>query len=110
MSKTFGNVWCESLIYKLKQNGMEDTLLALFQNYLSNRKQRTTMNGFASHWGYIKSGVPQGSVLGLLHFLVYMNELEIGIKSGVKILLMTLPFLRPFVDLFFLLNIHLVIC
>ena len=51
---------------------------------MSNRKQRVVLNGHCSEYYPIESGVPQGSVLGPLLFLIYINDLETNIKSKIK--------------------------
>ena len=84
ISKAFDKVWHEGLLFKLKQNGVSGKLLKFFESYLNNRKQRVALNGFYSDYASIQSGVPQGSVLGPLLFLVYINDLESNIISNVK--------------------------
>ena len=70
----------------LKAYGIEGELLSLLQNYLQNREQRVVLNGQTSEWREINSGVPQGSVLGPLLFLIYRNDLPDGLTSICKIL------------------------
>ena len=84
MSKAFDKVWHEGLLFKLKQNGISGQILNLLTSYLDKRKQRVLLNGCESHWAIVESGVPQGSVLGPLLFLIYINDLEKGIKSKIK--------------------------
>ena len=73
LSKAFDNVWHDGLIYKLKLLGISGSLLKLIQNYLDSWFQRVLLNGQTSEWKQIKPGVPQGSILGPLFLLVYLN-------------------------------------
>ena len=84
ISKAFDKVWHDGLLFKLEQNGVSGSVLNLLRSYLINRKQRVVLNGSSSEYYPIESGVPQGSVLGPLLFLVYINDLENYIKSKIK--------------------------
>ena len=68
----------------MKQNGISGNFLKFFESYLYNRKQRVVLNGFFSDYADIESGVPQGSVLGPLLFLVYVNDLQNNLKSKIN--------------------------
>ena len=60
-------------------------LLALLRSFLSNRRQRVLLNGRNSKWKMVSSVVPQGSVLGPLFFLIYINDLLENVHSGIKL-------------------------
>ena len=85
ISKAFDRVWHKGLLFKLKANGIEGPLLTWFENYLTNRKQRVVVGSCASEWGTIKAGVPQGSVLGPLLFLIYINDITSEVTSNIKL-------------------------
>ena len=85
ISKAFDRVWHDGLIYKLKRCGVSGQLLSLIKDFLKNRKQRTVLNGQSSSWGDVSAGVPQGSILGPLFFLVYINDLTADLRCNVKL-------------------------
>ena len=84
ISKAFDRVWHEGLIFKLKQNGIGGSFLKVLTDFLTLRKQRVVLNGQVSTWKNIDAGVPQGSILGPLLFLVYINDLPDGLISNTK--------------------------
>ena len=81
ISKAFGKVWHKGLIYKLEALGVRDPPLRWIKSYLTNRKQRVMISGQCSDWKNVGDGVPQGSVLGPLLFLVYINDITSDLSS-----------------------------
>ena len=85
ISKAFDRVWHHGLLFKLRQLGITPPVIKWFDSYLSNRQQRVVIQGQCSSWSSIEAGVPQGSILGPLLFLVYINDIVDNITCDIRL-------------------------
>ena len=85
ISAAFDKIWHKALLAKLKQICIKGKFLHLFESYLTNRKQIVVVDGVKSDIEDVKAGCPQGSKLGPLLFIIFINDIQKDLESDILI-------------------------
>ena len=81
ISKAFDRVWHSGLLFKLSQYGIGGNIINWITSYLQNRTQKVFVGSSFSNAKQVHAGVPQGSVIGPLFFLIYVNDITESLLS-----------------------------
>ena len=85
ISKAFDRVWHAGLLHKLKSYGISGQIFGLISSFLSNRQLQVVLDGKSSQEYPVNAGFPQGSILGPILILLYINDLPDNVICDIAI-------------------------